>query len=446
VIRYNARWVLPVSSAPVRDATVVVEGTSIAWVGPRTDAPPGVDVELGDAVLLPGLVNAHVHLDLTAFSGILPRSSFFTWVRTLVRALSEASDEDALRDVSRWTLAAQLSRGVTTMAHTGQGTAALDAMLELGARGIAFLEVFGPDPAQCASSMDALRKSVHGARSRESDRVRIGVSPHAPYSVSDDLYAAVAAFALEEQLPVAAHIAESASETMLVRDGAGEFADLLRGRAIQVAPRASSPVQLLAKTGLLRTRPLCIHAIAIHDADIRSMSEAGATVAHCPRANSWLRHDSARVDALLSAGIAVGLGTDSAASNDDLDVLAEAKSAAGSLSPAMRLELATLGGARALGMDQMVGALRPGLQADLAAFGIADAVACDADPALYLLGRPAGASALLTVVAGNIVSRGGSVAGVGPEIDERMRGHRARALAWRDGVANANRTILDSVS
>jgi cytosine/adenosine deaminase-related metal-dependent hydrolase len=445
VIRYHARWVLPVSSAPVRDATVVVDGDAIAWVGPRRHAPPGEDIDLGDAILMPGLVNAHVHLDLTAFADVLPRGSFFTWVRSLVRGLAEASDENALRDASRWTIADQLAHGVTTVAHTGPGTHAFDALLEMGMRGIAFIEVFGPDPHARDSSMAVLQGLVNAARERQTALVHVGVSPHAPYSVSDALYQSVADYAISDNLPVAVHIAESADETRLVRDGAGDFAELLRGRGITVTSRAPSPIALLERTGVLRTRPLCVHAIRVNDADVQLLADAGASVAHCPRANSWLLHDTAPVHAFRASGIAVGLGTDSAAGNDGLRMFAEARSAVGCLSAAERIEMATLGGARALRLDN-TGALRSGFLADIAAFSVSDVATCDEDPARYLLDHCANTPASLTIVAGQVKSRAGTVAGLGADVTERMHTHRARARAWRDGVAYADRTNLDSFS
>jgi 5-methylthioadenosine/S-adenosylhomocysteine deaminase len=442
VIRYHARWVLPVSSAPLRDATVCVDGDTIAWVGSRPDAPPGEDVDLGEAILTPGLVNAHVHLDLSAFAGVIPRSSFFTWVRSLVAGVSDASDEHALRDVSRWTIAEQLAHGVTTVAHTGPGTHAFEALLELGTRGIAFVEVFGPDPHASDAAMGVLQTLVDAARQRESALVHIGVSPHAPYSVSDILYRKVAEYAGLEELPVAVHIAESADEMRLVHDGTGDFSEFLRGRGIEVNPRAASPIALLESTGVLRSRPLCVHAIHANDADVQLLADAGASVAHCPRANAWLRHDTAPVRAFVASGIAVGLGTDSAASNDGLRMLAEARVAAGDLSPAERIELATLGGARALQLGN-VGALRSGYQADIAAFPIGDGAACDADPARYLLDYCVDVPAALTMVAGQVRARGGVVDGVGGDLLTRMQQHRARACLWRDGVAFADRTNLD---
>jgi 5-methylthioadenosine/S-adenosylhomocysteine deaminase len=151
------------------------------------------------------------------------------------------------------------------------------------------------------------------------------------------------------------------------------------------------------------------------------------------------------VRTFIDAEVTVGLGTDSAASNDDLRLIAEARAAAGDLTPAMRLELATIGGARALGLAS-VGALTRGFQADMAAFAVADAAACDADPVRYLLEQCGGQPAALTLVAGRVRARGGIAMDVPPDLSERVEQHRARAHAWRHGVAHAESPFLDSIT
>ena len=430
MIRYHARWVIPVGAPPLRDACVVVGGDRIEFVGPRARAPLGEDVELGDAMLTPGLVNAHTHLDLAAFAGALGGLPFFTWVRTLVRGLSEASSSAAIADAAMWSAGDQLAHGVTTIGHTGPHVSAADALRTLGARGVVYLECFGPDPAQCGASITDLRDRVSRAQRASNSLLTVGVSPHAPYSVSDALYAAVASFARAESLPVAVHIAESPEESDLVAHAAGPFADMLRARGIDVASRAESPVALLERVGILATRPLCIHAVRLVHRDVERIAGSGASVAHCPRANAWFDGATAPLGALRGARVAVGVGTDSIASNESLHVLAEANAAADtSMTPAERLALATIGGARALGLDHLVGTLEVGKQADAAAFAIDDPRACDADPVRYLLEERTRSRSVLTLVAGATRSRNGHVPG-GDELAQRVAAHRARVQSW----------------
>jgi cytosine/adenosine deaminase-related metal-dependent hydrolase len=265
--------------------------------------------------------------------------------------------------------------------------------------------------------------------------VVIGVSPHAPYSVSDALYAGVAAYARREALPVAVHIAESAAETQLVTEGAGPFADFLRARGIGVARRAESPVALLERTQVLSVKPLCIHAVLVTDADVARIAAAGATIAHCPRANAWFGKEEAPVRAFRDAGVGVGLGTDSVANNDTVRVLEDARDAADStLSAAERIGLVTAGGARALALDDTVGTLEAGKRADLAAFAVADVAECDRDPARFLLDHCATQPSLITVVDGVVRAKRGRAVAYDAALDARMTAHRARVRAWRENL------------
>ncbi len=400
--RLHARWVLPVGAPPLRDATVVLDDTRIHWVGPRAAAPPAdVEQDLGDAVLLPGLVNAHTHLDLAPFAGrALPRD-FPAWIRALVGTLNDAPTV-ILQRGAEWAARDQLAHGVTTVADTAPNRFAFDALRRVGLRGIAYREVFGPEPAHAPLALRALHEAVTDMRRDATDLVRVGVSPHAPYSVADPLYRAVATYARAEALPVAVHIAESSAESALVRDGTGPFAAYLRDlRGIAVTARAASPIALLDALEVLSARPLCIHAVQVEADDIARLADRGASVAHCPCSNAWFGHGRSPVAAFRAHGIAVGLGTDSIASNAQVRVRREARAAADdTLTSAQRLALATHGGAEALGLGTVIGRIAPGFEADLVAFAVDDADRADADPARYVLDLPDDARPLLTLIAG----------------------------------------------
>lgn len=445
--RYHARWVLPIASTPIEDGTVVVEGDRIVWVGPRAQAPAGgTDDALGDAVLLPGLVNAHTHLELTVMRGFLEDLAFFDWVRTLTRARRQVLDADALLDSARLGVVEGLRAGITTFADTGDSAAPFDALRELGARGIAFREVFGPDPAQVDESMAGLRAKVGDMRARETPLVRLGVSPHAPYSVSDALFAAVAAYASVEGLPVAVHIAEGEDESHLVERAQGPFADFLRARGVTVEPRARSPIALLERCGVLAARPLLIHAVSADAADIAAMAHHRCPVAHCPASNAKLAHGVAPLLEMLDAGLDVGLGSDSMASNNRMDLLGEGRLASlqqrartrrvDAVPAPQALDLATRGGARALGLGDSVGVLAEGYQADLAAFDLTHGAASVDDVAAALV--HAGASpARRTVIAGQVRVRDGIVLGDDPTLPARAQAHADALRRWR----RANPTV-----
>jgi len=379
-MRYHARWVLPITQPPIENGTVVESGGAITYVGPRNSAPAGPDYELGESILLPGLINTHTHLELTAMRGFLEDCGFAGWIDKLRQSRNEVFDAEMLLDSARLGIIEGLEAGITTFADTCSSGVAMRAMSELGVRGVMYQETFGPDPSQVNIAMKDLETRVRELEPAQTDLVRLGVSPHAPYTVSDQLYDATARFASERQLPLAMHIAESEPEQQLVTSGSGDFAVRWQRRGIPVAPRARSPIALLEQHGVLESGPLLIHCVRVDDTDIETMARHRCAVAHCPASNAKLGHGIAPLLPMLAAGIRVGMGSDSVASNNRMDILDEARLAVLIHRAATRkhdafgahqaLELATIGGARALNIGDRVGSLEVGKEADLAAFKI----------------------------------------------------------------------------
>ena len=446
MIRYHARWVLPISAAPIENGTVAVEADRIAYVGQRAGAPRGTDSDLGDALLMPGLVNAHTHLELTMMRGFLEDLDFARWIMRLNQVKRAVLDREKMLDAARLGLVEGVRAGITTYADTCDTGVAFDAMLEAGVRGIMYQEVFGPDPKQCAESLAGLSEKVRAARERESSLVKVGVSPHAPYTVSDDLYAAVAKYAKRERLPIAVHIAESEHERRLVEHGDGVFGEGLRKRGIAVERRARSSIDLLVRTGVLAEKPLLIHCVRVDGADVGAIAQSGAPVAHCPISNAKLGHGVAPLLELLSAGIRVGLGSDSVASNNRIDMLAESRAAIlGQRGRVARhdvlcardaLHLATLGGARALGLEREIGSLEAGKSADLAAFPLdASALPVHDAEAAAVFALP-GVAARLVTVAGRELLRDGRLVTEDATLGRRVE---ATATAMRDWAATLPR-------
>ena len=451
--RYQAQWILPIVAPPVRDGALLVEEDGrIAAVGPSDTVPRPDDAEnidLGNAAVLPGLVNVHAHPELSALRNLLEDLPFVDWINTLRRVKARAPlDEADLHASALWQLAEAYAAGITTIAATEDSSASLDALLESGGRGVVYREVFGPAPDQCDAAMRDLRTRVETMRGRETDLVRVGISPHAPYTVSDELFLAAASYAEGESLPIAVHIAESRDETDLVVHGSGTFAEGLRRRGIAVSPRARSPVDLLARTGVLERQPLLIHAVRIDDADIEMIANAGASIAHCPIANARLGHGVAPVARLIAGGVNVALGTDSVASNNRVDLLEEARVAqlmqrATSqsylvLEPASLLRMATLAGARALGMEDVTGSLETGKSADLAVVSL-DRVhgrpVHDIEAAVVLALR--GNDVVLTVLQGRVLYRNNpdDRSQYFPTIDVQSVRTRMEAVAMRVAAA-----------
>lgn len=420
MIVYASRWVLPVSRPSFEHGAVAVDDGRIAWVGPAADAPPGERRDLGETALMPGLVNAHTHLELTAMRGWLEDLPFRKWVIRLTKARQEVLTAERLLASARLGIAEGLLAGITTYADTCESGAAHQAMRDMRVRGVMYLEVFGPRADQRDAALETLGTRVAALRSHDTALVRCGISPHAPYSVSDALFAGAAGMALAERLPIAVHAAESEAEQRLVTEGEGDFADALRARAIDVTPRGASTIELLHRTGVLRARPLLIHCVRTSGDDRRRIADSGATVVHCPASNAKLGHGVADLPAFLAAGIPVGLGSDSVASNNRMDILDEARLALlfgravarrwDVLPATLGLALATLNGAKALGLDGEIGSLDVGKSADLAAFPL-DVVHGQPvqDPESALLFAISGRGATLVTVAGEELVRNGQL-------------------------------------
>lgn len=357
-------------------------------MGPEARVPSPHSAELlefRDAVLTPGLVNCHTHLELTHLEGGQHHEpDFARWIRR-VRALKDATPVAALDAAAEAGVRDGWSRGITCVADTGSSGAAMRALHRLDARGIAYQEVFGPDETQRDASMAELATALDALRPLASSLRRLGVSPHSPYTVSAPLYAAVAALGM----PMAVHLAESKEETLLVRDGTGPFAEALRARGIAVAPHRCSPIAYLVQRAVIQRGTLCIHCVHVDDTDIALLRQTGASVAHCPRSNAAHGHGTAPLARFRDAGVPVGLGTDSVVSVGELDLWAEADAAG--LAGDAALRALTIDGARALGWESEIGSLEAGKAADLAVFSHA------------VPRRSTPVHAALTVVSGRIV-------------------------------------------
>jgi len=395
MLRIRAGFVHPVTAPPIEDGAVLVDDRgTIAAVGPHplVPTPPGArELDFRQASLVPGLVNTHTHLELTHLAGKNAEREFAGWIRTL-RTLKDATTAEQFAQAAEQGVRDAWAAGVTCVADTGSTGAPLEALARLGGRGIYYHEVFGPDAAQARASMVELESAVDRLGASTSARLRLGVSPHAPYTVSDRLYRAVDDLARGAGLPVAMHLAESRAETQLVREGGGPFADALRARGIQVARVARSPVQYLVQLGVLEqaTPCLCIHCVQVDQDDVELLRRAGVSIAHCPRSNQAHGHGTAPVAAFRRAGLRVGLGTDSVVSVGDSSLWAEA--AAAGLEGEDALRMLTIEGARALGLESEIGSLEVGKAGDLAVF-----------PSTAFSRPLPPAAALLTVVAGRVV-------------------------------------------
>lgn len=444
---YRARWVLPLSSAPIENGAIAVAGDRIVAAGDGAalahQFPEATIRDLGDSAIIPGLVNSHSHLELTAMRGFLENEEhdFFAWLKKLTFARLERMTADDLNVSAAWGACEAARAGVTCVADASDSALeSMKALNDVGLRGVVFQESFGPDPKLANENFAKLKAKVAQSRERETSLVKCGVSPHAPYTVCAPQLEMIARFALDQSLPVMMHAAETSMEVSLLRDGSGPFAEGLKRRGIEWRAPAVSPIQYLNDHGILETRPLLAHCIHVDDADLETLRRTDTRVAHCPKSNAKLGHGVAPFSKFLAKGIAVGLGSDSVASNNTCDLLEEARfavllarandNASGEidvdaakadrrLTAAEVLKVATFGGARALGMEGRVGELREGLQADFAAVALTGVHQVPSyDATNTMISSSSGRDVILTVVAGREVYRDGRVTTVD---EERLR-------------------------
>jgi 5-methylthioadenosine/S-adenosylhomocysteine deaminase len=367
----SADWVVPVEGAPIRDGAVEIddETGTIAAVGPREELGDSVHHE--QAVILPGFVDAHTHLEYDGYAGFGDGLRFADWIGLHVQRKARIGLED-MEAIARAGVANCLRSGITTVGDCSFSGAAVAACAELGLRGTIYLEVFGETDAPIAERFEPMRERVGRlALRRGSARHLAARAVHLHDRSLPGLRRAGA--------PVATHLAESDDETEFLRTGHGgweSFAELL------VPPPGTTGIRALAEAGLLDSNMIAAHCVKADEEEIALLAEHDVAVAHCPRSNGILGCGVAPLAALREAGIRVCIATDSPASTPSFDMFDEMRAAIvgararearpDALTAADALELATLGGARALGLDESLGSLVPGKQADLTVLSLAD--------------------------------------------------------------------------
>lgn len=401
----SADWVLPIEGPPIEDGAVLLEDGRIAAVGTRAELGDGERFE--GAALLPGLVNAHTHLEYAVYAGFGDGLRFGPWLALHIERKARIGWDEFLA-IARLGAAECLRSGVTTVADASYSGAGAIAASELGLRALVGLEVFGADPARLRDVEERRREL---AAQLDGD-VELGISPHAPYSVSPGLYRAVLAGG---GLAIT-HVAESDDELAYLLRGEGPIAAVS-----DIPPPGTTPVRHLAAEGLLGPSLLAAHCVKVDAEEIALLAEHDVPVAHCPRSNAFLGCGIAPLAELRAAGLRIGLGTDSPASTPSFDMFEELRAAVfaarargaspDALSARDALELATLGSASALGLDAETGSLAPGKRADLTVVSLAGSPYLPwEDPAAAVVFGGSPERVELTLVAGEERYRKGTTA------------------------------------
>lgn len=365
---------LPTWLVPVEPAGVVLEGHAlglrdglIAWLGPRERAPAALQVrELPDCLLCPGLINAHGHAAMSLFRGLADDLPLMTWLREHIwPAEGRWVDPGFVRDGTDLAIAEQLKGGITCFADMYfYPREACEQVEQSGIRAQVAVPLLDFPIPGAATADDALHQAIElFGELRHHPRITIALGPHAPYTVGDETLEKIRVIADQLDAPLHMHIHETASEVEQA-----------------VAEHGERPLARLARLGLLGPSLQAVHMTQISDEDLALLVESNTSVIHCPESNLKLASGFCPVERLWQAGVNVAIGTDGAASNNDLDLLGEtrtaallAKAVAGSASALdahRALRMATLNGARALGLDAQIGSLELGKAADLVAFDL----------------------------------------------------------------------------
>jgi cytosine/adenosine deaminase-related metal-dependent hydrolase len=396
----RARIVLPVSRPPIEDGLVSFAGNRIVSVGSFCDAAsvnPAQVQDLGDVILMPGLVNAHCHLDYTNMAGqIPPVGKFVDWLKSMTTGKSGWGYTD---------FAESWLHGAKMLLHTGTTTVGdIEMVPELlpevwtatPLRVFSFLELTGVKSRRPPTEI--LREALEKIISLPPGRSRAALSPHAPYSTTAELIRIAAEAATKQNLRVATHVAESDQEFEMFSHGKGEMFDwIARNNRDMSDCGLHSPVQHLERQGALHQNLLAVHVNYLAPGDAKLLARRKVSVVHCPRSHDYFRHRPFPLAELADAGVNICLGTDSLVSvykkpkqKVALNMFEEMRSLAkahSSLSPETILPMATVNGAHALGMAGQIGELTPGALADMIAIHFTGKVADANAAALHHTGN-----------------------------------------------------------
>ncbi|MEP6925668.1 MAG: amidohydrolase family protein [Pyrinomonadaceae bacterium] len=421
-------------------------GSQIIAVGTQKEIaekfPEVKTKNFGEAAILPGFVNAHAHLELTAMRGFLDsvENEFSTWLLKLATARDRKMTPEDIENSALCGAAEAVRAGVTSVGDIGKHAfAGAKALSQIGLRGISYQEnSFALDENLAREKFTELREKVSENQQFETSLVKIGITPHAPYTVSRKLFEMLTDFSIGSKLPMTIHAAESRAEEELMRSGTGNIAAVLKNLGVSWDAPKSSTIQYLNKIGVLKTKPLLAHCINVDGEDLEIIHSTETKIAHCPKSNAKFAHGIAPFAEMLKKNIVVGLGSDSVASNNVCDILEEARFAdllqrtrGKFIKAETALHAATLGGAMALGLENETGSLEAGKQADLCVISLAalpQQPVTDVYAALVF--SSSARDVIQTIIAGNTIYENGEI----KTIDEAAATARLKETAQK--IAN----------
>lgn len=326
-------------------------------------------MDLGDSALVPGFVNAHTHLELTHLRHRIEYNGDFTdWIRQVINAKKNWTEQEYASSV-RDGITNSLEAGTTTVADITRTGLALGELTKSKIRKILFYELIDFNPDSAADTIEGFRKLISDVQC--DDLLSLGIYPHAPYTVSAELYRESKKISEELGIRIATHIAETADEVEFLTGGTGRFASLLNdfGMLGDWKYPGLRPVNYLKNIGFLESGCILVHGNYLTEKEMDHIEKTKSHVIFCPRSHKYFRHTDHSFRKISDRGINVALGTDSLASNDSLSMLDEMKYVSDNhkeMKPHDIFYMGTIAGAAALGMKDRIGKLEPGFEADIA--------------------------------------------------------------------------------
>jgi 5-methylthioadenosine/S-adenosylhomocysteine deaminase len=426
----TARYVLPVSAPHIEHGAVLVRGDRIEAVGTAAEllaAHPDEEVtDFGAAVLMPGFVDLHTHLEYSAFRGLVDDVPYTRWKMQVVekeRALAAADwDDSAVLGAME-----SLQSGITTIADITNSGASTKAAAAAGLGGVVYREVSTMERTCIGEELERARADIEEWRGLMGDGpLRVGIAPHSPYTCHPELLQAAAQIAIDGGLPAAIHLAGSKDEYDFVKYGSSQLAQDFRQQAgwrdVVWMPTGVSPVRYVLQWGIFDVpNIMAVHCVQVDEDDVEVLASRDVGIAHCPRCNAKLGMGIAPLKLFFKHGLTVGLGTDSPASNNTVDFFDEMRIGV-LLQRGVSTEhdfyrfftartfvrLATTYGAKVLGLDHEIGSLEPGKRADIVAVDLsASHMVPTDDPYSALVHTANQESVVMTMVAGRVLYREG---------------------------------------
>lgn len=419
-----AQYILPITAEPFQQGALLVRDGRIEDLGPaeilKTRYPDEEVKDFGMAALMPGLVDLHTHTENSVFRGIVHDVPYTTWVRAVIEksALMEAND---WRDSAVLGCLEAISSGITCIADITMSGAPGYATHKLGMRSVIYREVGAMDQRRIDFAMRVAANDIaHWRELSDESRITIGIAPAAIYTCHPGMFTKVSEFARKENVPVAMHLAGSREEYQFVKRGSSPFAVHTMGSKrgyVEIPPwlpTGVSPVRYALNWGAFESdNVLAIHCIHIDDDDIKKLKEYDVAVASCPRCSAQLGMGMAPIGEFLRARLRFGIGTDSPAATDSIDMFTEmrlgmllqrAVDPDTFLDSTTMLEAATIGAARALKRDDLIGSLEIGKRADVIAVDLSGSHQTPtSDPVAAVVNTSNGSDVVMTMVDGKVL-------------------------------------------